>query len=95
MISSEALHRILDNVCRKTARRAANRIPGYDLSKAERYLDTMRREGTSGWKHSEIIATIEARTAAGCQDPKDPSQLSALQDCFEDVVRQETDLRPA
>ena len=86
MISPQALQELLNHICRAAARKAALRIPEYDLATVERYLDLMAQENLSGWEHGEIIATLEARTTAGCRDRDDPSQAQAIQQCFQDAV---------
>ena len=86
MISPQALHPLLDDVCRKAAGKAALRIGGYDLEKVETYLNMME-QGVPGWKHSEIIATLEARTISGCPDPEDEEQLNIMQECFSEAVQ--------
>ena len=90
MISSQALQELLNHTCRAAARKAALRIPEYDLATVERYLDLMAEENLLGWDHGEIIATLEARTTGGCRDPNDPRQAEAMQQCFREAVQEIT-----
>ena len=93
MISPQALHTLLDDACRKTAGKAAFRIEGYDLEKVETYLNMMKQE-VPGWKHSEIITTLEARTISGCPDPENQEQLDIIRQCFSEAVQETTNPAP-
>ena len=90
MITANALQELLNHVCRAAARRAALRIPQYDLDTVERYLDMMAQDNMLGWKHNEIIATLEARTTSKCPDPDDPDQAAIMTECFQEAVREIT-----
>lgn len=93
MISPQALHTLLDDACRKAAGKAALRIEGYDLEKVEKYLNMME-QGVPGWKHSEIIATLEARTISGCPDPENQEQLDIMRQCFSEAVQETANRAP-
>ena len=88
MISTQALHQLLDHTCRTAAALAALRMPEYDLPRVQRYLDLMAQENLAGWRTGEVIATIEARTRAGCPDPDDPEAVGIMQQCFADAVQE-------
>lgn len=47
MITPEAMQVLMNSVCLRTARKAAERIPGYDLPKVESHLDMMAQENPS------------------------------------------------
>ena len=90
MLSPEALRQLLLHVSRRAAAKAATRIPGYDLDTVLSHLDLMAREDLSGWKHTEITATIDSRTTFGCPDRDDPAQTSIIQECYTEAVQEIT-----
>ena len=94
MISPQALHTLLDYACRKAAGKAALRMGGYDLQKVETHLNMMSEQGVPGWKHGEIIATLEARTISGCPDPEDQEQLDIMRECFSEAVQETANPAP-
>ena len=87
MITSKAMHLMLNRTCRRAAATAFQRIQGYDLDGVLQYLDLMKQDSSvPSWKHSEIIATMQARTTSGCPNPDDPEQIRIMQQCFEEAA---------
>ena len=87
MITSRAMHLMLDRTCRRAAATAFQRIQGYYLEKVHQDLDLMKQDSSvPSWKHSEIIATMQARTMSGCPSPDNPEQIRIMQQCFEEAA---------
>ena len=62
--------------------------------KVETHLNMMSEQGVSGWQHSEIIATLEARTISGCPDPENQEQLDIMRECFSEAVQETANPAP-